>query len=301
MKYGDVIMKNRWPSLGCIYLAVSITCCGLFICWATNEGWYHRIRTPNPTGKDLERWASYLEKVAIDFPSNKKRVEFYKEAAEIRSRLGQSEKVLIDLKRASLLSPADNILKAQIAVERYKIGQLKQAGGQAKNRFDDGRGDGTTLSIKQIVANKSVIMLGFSGDGWTLDGKPGYLFVTGSGEKGVSQEVGLACYADKKDLPLTVTIEGGDRKLSHTFRRAERVNIRLPKVDSGKSGLFVVKTNKTWIPSGRDDRKLGVRGMISGLDTSRVLNKTHIPKELSSDEGPKKVAFRGIARCQVMS
>ncbi|MBW1783809.1 MAG: hypothetical protein JRL30_24100 [Deltaproteobacteria bacterium] len=285
---------KQLPSLGFVLLTFVFIWFCAFLYWAKTDPWYDRIHSPERDRSDVEKWASYLEKVAIDFPNNKKRIAFYKEAAELRSRLGQSEKALIDLKRASLISPENDIIKARIVLEKYKVGESKEAVAHAKNRFKNGNRDFETISVllsdqlanpnsdlrselikevtnanirgKQIVANGRVIILGFSGDCWTLNGKPGYLLIKGSGEKEVSQKIGLACYADKKDLPLTVTIEDGYRKVSHTFHRAGRVNIRLPKIVPGKSGLFVVKTNKTWSPSGKDDRKLGVRVMISDSD-----------------------------------
>ena len=274
---------KRLPSTGFVCLILVVLFSGLFFFWVVNKGWYDKT--------DPAKRASYLEKVAVDFPDNKKRIAFYKEAAELRSRLGQSEKVLVDLERASLINPEDDTLKAKIVLEKYKSGQTKEAVEQARNRFENGKRDWDTLSIlisdqvenpdpdlrtelineignadipgKQIFANGRIIMLGFSGDRWTLNGKPGYLLVKGSGEAGISQGIDLGCYADEKTLPLTVTIEDGHNKLSHTFRRAGNVNIRLPKIDPGKSGFFVVKTDKTWIPSGKDQRKLGVRAVIS--------------------------------------
>ncbi len=273
---------KRLPSAGLVCLICVLCFSCLFFYWVVSGGWYDRI--------DLAKWASYLEKVAIDFPNNKKRIAFYKEASELRSRLGQSEKALMDLERASLISPEDDTLKAKIVLEKYKSGQSKEAVAQARNRFENGKRDWETISIltsdqignpasdlrarlsrairnadisgKQIFDNGRIIMLGFSGDFWTLNGKPGYLFVEGSAENGVSEEITLGCYADKKTLPLTVTIEDGYSKLSHTFRKAGSVDIRLPRIDQGKNGIFVIKTDKTWIPGDKDQRKLGVRVII---------------------------------------
>jgi hypothetical protein len=279
---------KRLPSTGFACLIIVLLFSGLFFSWVMNKGWYDKIYSSE---EDLEKWASYLEKEAIDFPNNQKRIAFYKEAAELRSRSGQSERALINLERASRIDPEDDIIKAQIVLEKYKGGQSKEAVTQAKNRFGDGKRDWGTISIlisdlvenpnsdlrtelikeirnadipgKQIFDEGSVIMWGFSGDGWTLNGNPGYLLIRDPGEKGVSQKLVLGCYANEEALPLTVTIEDGYRKLSHTFLRAGRVKIRLPKIDPGKNGLFVVKTDKTWIPEGKDQRKLGVLVMPS--------------------------------------
>jgi len=274
---------KKLPSTGFICIILVFLFSALFFFWVVSKGWYNRM--------DPEKWASYLEKVAVDFPDNKKRIAFYKEAAGLRSGLGQPEKALTDLEKASRINPEDDTLKARIVLEKYKSGHSKEAADQARNRFAQGKRDWETLSIlisdqienpdpdlrtelikaigiadipgKQIFAGGRIIMLGFSGDGWTLDERPGYLLVKGSGEEGISLEIALGCYAGKKDLPLTVTIEDGHRKLSHTFRRAGRVNIRLPQIAPGKNGLFVVKTDKAWIPAGKDQRKLGVRLIVS--------------------------------------
>ena len=278
---------KRLPSAGFVCLILVLLLPGLFFLWIVSGGWYDKIYSSRG---NLTKWASYIEKVAADFPNNKKRIAFYKEAAELRSRLGQSGKALMDLERASLISPEDDTIKAQIVLEKYKSGQSKEAVGYAKNSFENGKRDWDTLSIlisdlvenpnsdfrtelikairdadipgKQTFEDRKIVMLGFSGDFWTLNGKPGYLFVEESAENGVSQEIALGCYADKRTLPLTVTIEDGYRKLSHTFRKAGNVDIRLPRIDQGKNGFFVVKTDKTWIPGDKDQRKLGVRVII---------------------------------------
>jgi|GEM_PF-6354422 len=310
---------KRLPSAGFVCLILVLLFSGLFFSWVVNKGWYDKIYSSE---EDLGKWASYLEKVAIDFPNNEKRIAFYKEAAELRSRLGQPERALMDLERASLISPEDDILKAKIVLEKYKSGQSDEAVAQARNRFWDGKRDWVTLSIlisdlvenpnldfrtelikeirnadipgKQIFDEGSVIMLGFSGDGWTLNGKPGYLLVKGSGEKAISQAIVLGCYADEKKLPLKVTIEDGHRKLSHTFRRAGRINIRLPKIEPGRNGLFVIKTDKTWIPAGKDRRKLGVRVIASDLNPSHVSSKAPSLKGISVDVDSGWVALKGI-------
>ena len=313
---------KRLPSAGFVCLIFVILFSGLFFFWVVSEGWYDKIYSSE---EDLAKWASYLEKVAIDFPDNKKRITFYKEAAELRSRSGQSEKALIDLERAIRIDPEDDILKAKIVLEKYESGQSKEAVAQARNRFGNGKRDWETISIliadqvenpnsnlrselieeiknadipgKQIFDDGRIVMLGFSVDGWTVKGKPGYLRVKGSGEKEISQKIVLGCYADKKDLPLTVTIEDGYRKLSHTFHRAGRVNIRLPKIDPGQNGLFVVKTDKTWIPVGKDQRKLGVRVIIPDLNTSRGSNKkAPSPDEVSVEADSGWVALKGSVR-----
>lgn len=312
---------KRFPSAGFVCLILVLLFSGLFFFWVVSKGWYDKVYSSE---EDPGKWASYLEKVAIDFPSNQKRIAFYKEAAELRSRLGQSEKALIDLERASLISPEDDTLKAQIVLEKYKSGQSKEAVAQARNRFGDGKRDWATISIlisdlvenpnsdlrtelikeirnadipgKQIFDNGRIVLLGFSGDGWTLNGKPGYLFVKGSGEKAISQAIVLGCYADERTLPLTVTIEDGYRKLSHTFPRAGRVNVRLPKIEPGRNGLFVIKTDKTWIPVGKDQRKLGVRVIASDLNPSHISSEASSPKAVSVEVDSGWVALKGIVR-----
>ena len=301
---------KRFPSAGFVCLVLVLLFFGLFFSWVVSRGWYDRIYS---TEEDLAKWASYLEKVAIDFPDNKKRVSFYKEAADLRSRSGQSARALIDLERASLISPEDDTLKAKIVLEKYRSGQSEQAVTQAKNRFWNGKRDWDTISIliadqmenptsdlrtelisvlknaqipgKRLFAGGKIIMLGFSGDGWTLDGKPGYVLIEGSEKKRFSQELALACYADKKTLPLKITIEDGYHRLNHTFRQAGCVNIRLPEIDPGRNGFFVIKTDKTWMPPGKDRRKLGVRVIIPDLNASNLFNKASSPNspyELSS-------------------
>jgi len=58
----------------------------------------------------------------------------------------------------------------------------------------------------------------------------------------------------------------------------------------------VVKTDKTWIPAGKDQRKLGVRAIISDLDVSRGSNKATSPDEVSVEADSGWVALKGSVR-----
>ena len=176
--------------------------------------------------------------MAVDFPDNRKRIEIYKEAADLRSKLGQSERALANLKIAGGIDPEDDTIKTQIIFEKFKAGCQKRSWCRAKSRFLAGKRDWETVSIllsaqvenpnldlrtelikeientaipgKQIYGNGKIILLGFSGDGWTLDGNPGCLLVKGAGESGNAQKYFSDVMPDKEHLPLTVTIADGN-------------------------------------------------------------------------------------------
>ena len=65
-------------------------------------------------------------------------------------------------------------------------------------------------------------------------------------------------------MPLTATIEDGTNRVVHTFQQHGRVKIRLPEIPAGENRIFVVRTDKIWVPKGgKDMRKLGVRVMVA--------------------------------------
>ncbi len=108
-------------------------------------------------------------------------------------------------------------------------------------------GDGRTIAI------------GFSNGMWTVDDEPGYLVVPGFPDKRVSQDLFLSCYAADRDLPIIVTVTGEKEKLVHVFQERGRVKVTLPSVAAGRNGLFKITTDKHWVPTSADNRKLGVR------------------------------------------
>jgi hypothetical protein len=281
------------PSAGFVYLVGVTIGFVLFLLWAATPNWYDRIGTSLQTEDYLSGWASYLEKIASDYPSKKERIAFYEEAAELRSRLRQPEKAVADLKRASSMNPGDDSLKARILLETYTSGLSKEAAVvQARERFANGSRDWQTISIlladvaenptsdsrgqliaavkkskipgKKTFGNGRIIMLGFTGDSWTHNGKPGFLIVTAPMDKEMVQEAIIGCYADSDQLPVTATISDGRKKIVHTFRRAENVRIFLPTIPRGEERLFVVDTNKPWVPAGEGKRRLGVALIING-------------------------------------
>jgi hypothetical protein len=120
---------------------------------------------------------------------------------------------------------------------------------------------------KRVIAGSTITAVGLTPDSWTVDGQPGYLLIQGLPDKPLVQALWLACYADARTLPLTVTIDGGGSKRSYTFNKPGRAKILLPEIALGGRGLFVVKADKSWISKGgKDSRRVGVRILISDDD-----------------------------------
>jgi len=130
---------------------------------------------------------------------------------------------------------------------------------------DEALGDRLAEAVRatadKTVLGDRVTAVGVSADGWTLDGRPGYLVVDGRSEKApLVQELWLGCLAEPADLPLTVTIADGlHTRIDYTYYQPGRARIALPAIEPGASGIFAVRTDRSWSPAGgTDPRRLGV-------------------------------------------
>jgi hypothetical protein len=282
---------KRFPSVGFIYLIVVLLSCCIFFGWATNRGWYEKVRRP----RQLKKWAVYLENIAQDFPRDKKRAALLKEAADRWLDLNQPEKALIDLKKALAIDSEDDSSTAKLIRIYYDLDRKGEAVRLARERIDQGHRDWDTISVlledlsergtsdlqsfveevlrmedipgKRVLAGSTITAVGLTPDSWTVDGQPGYLLIQGLPDKPLVQALWLVCYADRRTLPLTATIDGGVSKRTHTFNKPGRARIQLPEIPAGGRGLFIVKTDKSWVPKGgKDSRRLGVRILVSDDD-----------------------------------
>jgi len=279
---------KRPPSVGFIYLIVVFLCCGIFFGWAANRGWYEKVRRP----RQLKKWAVYLENITEDFPRDKKRAALLNEAAGRRLDLNQPGKALIDLEKALDIDSEDEKSKAKLIRIYYDLDRKGDAFRLARERIDQGHRDWDTISVlledlsergasdlqsfleealrvenipgKRVIAGSTITAVGLTPDSWTVDGKPAYLLIQGLPDKPLVQTLWLACYADLKTLPLTATIDSGVSKHTHTFNKPGRARIRLPEIPPGGRTRFIIKTDKSWVPKGSEDkRRLGVRILVT--------------------------------------
>jgi molybdenum cofactor biosynthesis enzyme MoaA len=122
------------------------------------------------------------------------------------------------------------------------------------------------VSTRRATDRQEPLVVGVTGDGWTHDGKPGYVIVDATASPlPVSKDVWLACWADPKVFPVRMTISDGiDEDFEHTFLEPTELRVPLPEVPAGESRVFQVRTDKTWCRPDLDDpRTLGVRIMTS--------------------------------------
>lgn len=274
---------KKLPSIGFVYLLSVCIGFGVFISWVAQEGWYDRINTPQETKSDLEDWASYLEDISDDFNDSKNSLEILKESFQIRRRINQPKKALRVLEKAMALNSEDRELKALLLPLYWDSGQKIKAIKLAKENLAAGKRDWGTISVllksiaeqtdaalatklvrviletnlpeKQMFGDGQIVALGLTGDRWTSDGKPGFLVVS---ENNV--HITLDCYAEPNDMPFTVTINDqyGKNIFSYVFQSQGSVDVELPNIQIGENRLFIIKTDKYWVPE-NDNRKLGVR------------------------------------------
>ncbi len=271
------------PSFGFVYLLGIGIGFLLLISWAGTRHWYEGIRTD----ADRAKRAAYLEKVAEDFPANWERIAVYEQAAQLRRELGQSKKAIKNLEKANALGSKVSGFRTRIVFEPYKSGQSKEAVEQAKKRFAQGDRDWATFSIilrdltehpvmsdfreqvmreigertfpgKRTFCHGKVVTLGFAPNLCTFDENPGFIIIAADKDKALSQKVVIGCYAKSEELPLTASLSDGERKLIHSFYRADNVKVALPEVPAGETRLFVAETDGTWAPGGGGDHGLGM-------------------------------------------
>ena len=200
-------------------------------------------------------------------------------------------KAIVDLKNEFEIQLKDDRLKEKIVRLYYQTDRKAEAVRLAKNRFIKGHTDWNTLSVllhdlsnhpdadlgsklTKVIINKNlpgkremdngrIISLGFTQDSWTIDGKPGFLVIKGFPDASYTPHLWLGCYADSKVLPITATIKNGSKKLKYTFTRPERLKVSLSEVKGGKTDIFCIETDKSWVPDSKAKRMLGVQVTIS--------------------------------------
>jgi len=275
---------KKSPSIGFVYLIAVLILLFLFFGWILKEGWFERINTTKQTGSDIEKWSSYLENIASSFPEKAKKIAFLREAADLRLGLNQPERALSILEKARNISPKDDMIERRIVQALDQSGAKDEASTLARDLFARGDRHWVTVSAlleglreqpeyrlwtqlgevlwnsdfpnKKALKNGKIMAIGFTPDFWTVDGKDGYLVIQGLPEEPVCPELVLSCYASTKELPITVTIDDGDRKIKYTFKTADRVRMPLRKIQAGERRLFAVSTDKVW--KADSDRMLGV-------------------------------------------
>jgi len=225
----------------------------------------------------LSVWRDYLERIEAGMPAGRDREKQRAAVAALR------------LKIAGLERRRRQVMEAKAIRNMYRNGDRVKAMHRAEAAFENGNheADILTLLLEAIAESGSggvirpalaealkaapmrdkiefsggrIVALGLTGDFWTVDGKPAYLAVTAPKGRSGRNQIWLSCDATGDALPLTATIDDGTREVRHTFREAARIRITLPDLSSGTRRLFVVKTDKTWVPEGgKDTRRLGVR------------------------------------------
>ena len=279
---------KRLPSLGFVFLAFVLMFFCAFLYWANRYAWYDRIHSPKQGASDVEKWASYLEEIAVDFPVRERRPELLRNAAQLRFGLNQKEMAEYDLSLAERVnatgkqpgkavrvghagSKSDGAVKlakerlAQRQCDRETISVL--ADYLSEHRDEKLRSEfmdvlqNADISGKRVLADGRVTMIGFTPDLWTLNGKPGLLLIQASPEKGFFPQFSLGCYAKPDQLPLTATIGNEVERITRTFHQPENKMVVLPEIAAGHKTLFIINTDKAWY-SKECGRNLGVRIVI---------------------------------------
>jgi hypothetical protein len=262
---------KKTPSFGFIYLVSVLIGLIIFISWVAQKGWYERINTSLQTKTDLVRWTNYKKDIVYVY-TDQKSVKTLVERNQLWRWVDHSTKALRLLEKG---------LKVKLfPLYREKIKDIDHA----KENFEAGQRDWGTISVllesiadqpdadlainlvqaisetdlpkKQLLGDGQIVALGLTADQWTYNGKPGFIIVSKSKER-----LKIICYAGPQYVPLTVTIEDqyGEKSISHVFKNSGDFELELPNIPVGENRLFVIKTDKFWIPPKNNKRRLGVR------------------------------------------
>ena len=164
-------------------------------------------------------------------------------------------------------SPLDGALRAELTrpdpVRRAML--LKQAFELGVDRLN--------------VLGNLVVVVGLSGDRWTVAGEPAGLAVHNPGRLALALEVQLSCGASKPaDLPVTAVVDDGTTKRKLVFNGPGEKKFTLPAVPPGAKRLFIISTDKTWSPGTHDQRLLGVNVAVDLGKALNALLKGSTPK-----------------------
>ena len=104
-----------------------------------------------------------------------------------------------------------------------------------------------------------VVALGLTDGYWTAGGKPAAVVVRNLTDRPLRQRLYLECHAEEADLPITAFVDDGERRHRRVFGRPGRATVTLGPVPPHEQRLYLVHTDRTWVPGNRDPRPLGVR------------------------------------------
>ena len=131
--------------------------------------------------------------------------------------------------------------------------------------------------IKESIPGKirllgnQVVAVGLGIDRWTVDGGcAGVVFDNKESDSTVWQ-LNLGCAAGPADLPITARVDDGDQVHEICFERPGKQRLDIQPVGPGEQRLFIISTDKTWVPGGHDLRKLGVNVDVTPTGTLEQL------------------------------
>ncbi|MEM6793436.1 MAG: hypothetical protein AAF725_05610 [Acidobacteriota bacterium] len=108
--------------------------------------------------------------------------------------------------------------------------------------------DGPHMQAVQLTADR-----------WTRGAEPAALAVANPAQEPATRRLRLACVAELRDLPITVTLEAGDWRTEVRFEKGGFQQVDLPPLAPGEARLIVLWTDKAWTPGPHDPRPLGVK------------------------------------------
>ena len=98
-----------------------------------------------------------------------------------------------------------------------------------------------------------------SRDGWTMNGEPAGILVTNTSDAPIEPVINVDCAAPPQVFPMTAIIDNGVKKQEMVFKEIGFRPIKFPAVKPQSKALYILSTDKTWVPGTHDKRKLGVR------------------------------------------
>ena len=109
----------------------------------------------------------------------------------------------------------------------------------------------------RLLGNQ-VIAVGLGIDRWTVDGECAGLVFVNKDDQDMVWQLELGCQAGPEDLPLTATVDDGERKTEIVITEAGSQRVDLPPIPPDSERLLIISTDKTWSPGTHDQRRLGV-------------------------------------------
>lgn len=170
----------------------------------------------------------------------------------VKTNLNSINPPLTVFRRLAPWGPSDEEIGRRLQV----LGEQSPAGAWRALARDIAE---TPVLEQRLEPSPNVIAFGLSSDGWTRGARRAGLLVENDRQVESELVVMIACGAESRDLPVTVTVLGESHRSQLVFEQAGRQRLTLPSVAAGERDLFILFADRAWKATTGRSRRLGIQ------------------------------------------